>query len=140
MPKAPHLVQTNIWGVLHTGAIREAHDQRNRGWDVVLSIPDLGYFDMPYAPHPDEGGYHWASRGVDPYQVFGFMPDNLPANAATTRNIHAEGKAIEDQPVLQPGHRVAGVQAQLWSETFPIGSATCREGWGSDVEISVGAG
>src|SRR3546814_3721997 len=34
MPKAPHLVQTNIWGVLHSGAIREAHDQLNRGWDV----------------------------------------------------------------------------------------------------------
>src|SRR3546814_17232564 len=50
MPKAPHLVQTNIWGVLHSGAIREAHDQLNRGWDVILSIPDLGYFDMPYAP------------------------------------------------------------------------------------------
>ena len=118
MPKAPHLVQTNIWGVLHTGAIREAHDQMNRGWDVVLSIPDLGYFDMPYAPHPEEGGYDWASRGVDPYQVYGFMPDNLPANAATIRNIHAEGKPIEDKPVLQPGHRVAGLQAQLWSETI----------------------
>lgn len=118
MPKEPHLVQTNIWGVLHTGAIREAHDQLNRGWDVVLSIPDLGYFDMPYAPHPDEGGYDWASRGVDPYQVYGFMPDNLPANAATIRNIYAEGKAIEDKPVLAPGHRVAGLQAQLWSETI----------------------
>ncbi len=118
MPKEPHLVQTNIWGVLHTGAIREGHDQLNRGWDVVLSIPDLGYFDMPYAPHPDEGGYDWASRGVDPYQVYGFMPDNLPANAATIRNIHADGKAIEDKPVLAPGHRVAGLQAQLWSETI----------------------
>lgn len=114
----PNKVQTNIWGVLHTGAIREAHDQMNRGWDVVLSIPDLGYFDMPYAPHPDEGGYDWASRGVDPYQVFGFMPDNLPANAATIRNIHAEGEAIEDEPVLERGHRVAGLQAQLWSETI----------------------
>ncbi len=114
----PKQVQTNIWGVLHTGAIREAHDQMNRGWDAVLSIPDLGYFDMPYAPHPDEGGYDWASRGVDPYQVYGFMPDNLPANAATIRNIHAEGKAIEDKPVLQPGNRVAGLQAQLWSETI----------------------
>ncbi|MDO9370297.1 MAG: family 20 glycosylhydrolase [Sphingopyxis sp.] len=113
----PKRVQTNIWGVLHTGAIREAHDQMNRGWDAVLSIPDLGYFDMPYAPHPDEGGYDWASRAVDPYQVFGFMPDNLPANAATIRNIYAEGKAIEDKPMLQPGHRVAGLQAQLWSET-----------------------
>ncbi|MGH6632592.1 MAG: family 20 glycosylhydrolase, partial [Sphingopyxis sp.] len=114
----PKKVQTNIWGVLHTGAIREAHDQMNRGWDAVLSIPDLGYFDMPYAPHPDEGGYDWASRAVDPYQVFGFMPDNLPANAATIRNIRAEGKAIEDKPVLAPGHRVAGLQAQLWSETI----------------------
>lgn len=114
----PRKVQTNIWGVLHTGAIREAHDQMNRGWDAVLSIPDLGYFDMPYAPHPDEGGYDWASRGVDPYQVFGFMPDNLPANAATIRNIHAESKAIEDKHVLQPGHRVAGLQGQLWSETI----------------------
>lgn len=114
----PKQVQTNIWGVLHTGAIREGHDQMNRGWDAVLSIPDLGYFDMPYAPHPEEGGYNWASRGVDPYQTFGFMPDNLPANAATIRNIHAEGKAIEDKPVLQPGHRVAGLQGQLWSETI----------------------
>lgn len=114
----PKKVQTNIWGVLHAGAIREAHDQMNRGWDAVLSIPDLGYFDMPYAPHPDESGYNWASRGVDPYQVFGFMPDNLPANAATIRNIQAEGKAIEDKPVLQPGHRAAGLQAQLWSETI----------------------
>ncbi len=114
----PKKVQTNIWGVLHTGAIREAHDQMNRGWNAVLSIPDLGYFDMPYAPHPDEGGYDWASRAVDPYQVFGFMPDNLPANAATIRNIYAEGKAIEDKPVLQPGHRVAGLQGQLWSETI----------------------
>lgn len=113
----PRDVQTNIWGVLHTGAIREAHDQMNRGWQVVLSIPDLGYFDMPYAPHPDEGGYDWASRGVDPYQIFGFMPDNLPANAATIRNIMAEPKAIEDQPVLETGRRVAGLQAQLWSET-----------------------
>lgn len=116
--KMPGNVQTNIWGVLHGGAVREAHDQLNRGWDVVLSIPDLGYFDMPYAPHPDEGGYHWASRGVDDYQVFGFMPGNLPANAATIRNTHAEGKAIADEPVLQSGRRIAGVQAQLWSETI----------------------
>ena len=114
----PKQVQTNIWGVLHAGAIREGHDQMNRGWDAVLSIPDLGYFDMPYAPHPGEGGYNWASRGVDPYQVYGFMPDNLPANAATIRNIQAEGKSIEDKPALQPGRRVAGLQAQLWSETI----------------------
>lgn len=116
--KMPKNVQTNIWGVLHSGAIREAHDQLNRGWQVVLSIPDLGYFDMPYAPHPDEGGYDWASRGVDPYQVFGFMPDNLPANAATIRNIMAQERSIEDKPVREEGRAIAGLQAQLWSETI----------------------
>lgn len=116
--KMPKDVQTNIWGVLHGGAVREAHDQMNRGWQVVLSIPDLGYFDMPYAPHPDEGGYDWASRGVDPWQVFGFMPDNLPANAATIRNIMAQEKPIEDKPVREAGRGIAGLQAQLWSETI----------------------
>lgn len=136
----PAKVQTNIWGVLHGGAIREAHDQMNRSWDAILSIPDLGYFDMPYAPHPEEGGYDWASRGVDEYQVFGFMPGNLPANAATIRNILAEGKPIDDAPTLAPGHRVAGVQGQLWSETirtdgqvdymlFPRLLALAERGW-----------
>ncbi|WP_374408585.1 family 20 glycosylhydrolase [Pelagerythrobacter sp.] len=116
--RMPDNAQTNIWSVLHTGAIREAHDQLNRGWDVVLSIPNLGYFDMPYAPHPEEGGYDWATRGVDTHQVFGFMPDNLPANAALIANIQATPQIIADEPVLQPGHRIAGLQAQLWSETI----------------------
>ncbi|WP_343520242.1 family 20 glycosylhydrolase [Sphingomonas sp.] len=138
--RMPANVQTNIWGVLHKGAIREGHDQLNRGWEVVLSIPDLGYFDMPYAPHPEEGGYNWASRGVSPYQVFGFMPDNLPANAATIRTTFAVPEAIEDKPVLEPGRRIAGVQAQLWSETirtdgqvdymlFPRLLALAERGW-----------
>ena len=138
--RMPANVLTNIWGVLHTGAIREAHDQLNRGWDVVLSIPDLGYFDMPYAPHPDEGGYYWASRGVDSHQVFGFMPDNLPANAALIPTINALPQSIEDKPLRQPGRRIAGIQAQLWSETvrtdaqvdymlFPRLLALAERGW-----------
>lgn len=136
----PKDAQSNIWGVLHTGAIREAHDQMNRGWNVVLSIPDLGYFDMPYAPHPEEGGYDWASRGVSVRQVFGFMPDNLPANAALIRNTRAQAVPIEDKPQLQAGRKVAGVQAQLWSETvrtdakvdymlFPRLFALAERGW-----------
>ncbi|MCA1199580.1 carbohydate-binding domain-containing protein [Sphingomonas sp. R647] len=138
--RMPANVLTNIWGVLHTGAIREAHDQLNRDWDVVLSIPDLGYFDMPYAPHPEEGGYYWASRGVDSHQVFGFMPDNLPANAALIPNISAQPQPIEDKPIREPGRRIAGIQAQLWSETvrtdaqvdymlFPRLLALAERGW-----------
>lgn len=114
----PKETQSNIWGTLFTGAIAEAHDQLNRGWNVVLSIPDLGYLDMPYAPHPDEGGYDWASRAVSVRQVFGFMPDNLPANAATITTTHATPGEIADEPALAPGHRIAGLQAQLWSETI----------------------
>mgnify|MGYP004516116331 CR=1 FL=1 len=138
--RMPKDAQTNIWGMLHTSAVHEAHDQMNRGWATVLSIPDLGYYDMPYAPHPDEGGYDWASRGVDPYQVFAFMPDNLPANAALIHNTHAQYKALGDKPTLNRGHSVAGVQAQLWSETirtdanveymlFPRLLALAERGW-----------
>lgn len=119
--RMPKDAQTNIWGVLHTGAIREAHDQMNRGWNVVLSIPDLGYFDMPYAPHPEEGGYDWATRGVDTWKVFGFMPDNLTANAARIANIMARPTPIADEPRRQPGTRIAGLQAQLWTETIRTG-------------------
>lgn len=136
----PAKVQTNIWGVLHTGSVFEAHDQANRGWDVVLSIPNLGYFDMPYAPHPQEGGYDWATRGIDTYQVFGFMPGNLPANAALIRNIKAQAQPIPDSTPLQQGRGFAGVQAQLWSETvrtdagveymlFPRLLALAERGW-----------
>ncbi|MEJ8628951.1 family 20 glycosylhydrolase [Sphingomonas sp. I4] len=95
----------------------EAHGQANRGWKTVLSIPDLGYFDMPYAADPNETGYDWASRGVDSFQVFGFMPGNLAANAALIPDILAQPKAIGDTVPLQPGRSIAGIQAQLWSET-----------------------
>src|SRR3546814_12455326 len=89
-----------------------------RGWDVVLSIPDLGYFDMPYAPHPDESGYNWASRGVDTHQVFGFMPGNIPANAAMIRDIRAIAQPVPDEPVRSEERRVGKA----------CGS-TCRSRW-----------
>jgi hexosaminidase len=115
--RMPAKVQTNIWSNLHAGGVAEAHGQANRGWKTVLSIPDLGYFDMPYAADPNETGYDWASRGVDSFQVFGFMPGNLAANAALIPNILAQPKAIADTTPLQPGRAIAGIQAQLWSET-----------------------
>ena len=115
--RMPAKVQTNIWSNLHGGGVAEAHGQANRGWKTVLSIPDLGYFDMPYAADPDETGYDWASRGVDSFQVFGFMPGNLAANAALIPNILSQPKPVADTVPLQPGRTIAGIQAQLWSET-----------------------
>ncbi|MEP9401240.1 family 20 glycosylhydrolase [Sphingomonas silueang] len=138
--KMPARVQSNIWSGVHTGAPAEAHAQANRGWDIVLSVPDLGYFDMPYAPDPDEGGYDWASRGVDPFQVFAFMPGNLPANAALIPDIQQRPLPVADTVPLEPGRGIKGVQAQLWSETvrsdgqveymlFPRLLALAERGW-----------
>jgi hexosaminidase len=72
--------------------------------------------------------------------VFGFMPDNLPANAALIPNISAQPQPIEDKPIREPGRRIAGIQAQLWSETvrtdaqvdymlFPRLLALAERGW-----------
>jgi hexosaminidase len=113
----PRAVQTNIWGTLFWGGIAEAHTQANHGWDVVISMPDIGYLDMPYVPHPLETGYDWASRGVDTLQIFGFMTDNLPANAALIRDTNAKLQTIEDKTPRASGRGFAGLQAQLWSET-----------------------
>ena len=116
--KMPKSVQTNIWGTLFWGGIAEAHTQANQGWDVVLSIPDIGYLDMPYVPHPLERGYDWASRSVDTLQIFGFMTDNLPANAALIRDTFARPQTIEDKTPRGAGRDIVGLQAQLWSETI----------------------
>ncbi|WP_082464018.1 family 20 glycosylhydrolase [Sphingomonas sp. Leaf17] len=138
--RMPAAVQTNIWGGLHTGGVAEAHAQANRGWRTVLSMPDAGYFDMPYAADPDETGYTWASRGVDTFQAFGFMPGNLPANGALIPDILARPTAVSDSVPLAPGRAITGLQAQLWSETvrrdmqvdymlFPRLLALAERGW-----------
>jgi len=43
------------------------------------------YFDHPYEPDPEERGYYWAPRFIDTRKTFGFMPDDLYANADVTR-------------------------------------------------------
>lgn len=115
--KMPRDVQSNIWGGLFTGAVAETHEETNRGWDTVLSIPDFDYLDMPYAPDPNERGYDWATRGNDTFSVFSFMPGNLAANAAITKNITAHPQTLTDDTPLQSGRHIEGIQAQLWSET-----------------------
>jgi hexosaminidase len=113
----PKNVQSNIWGGLFTGGVTEAHSQANRGWNIVISIPDVAYLDMPYAPHPMERGYDWAARDVDPFETFAFMPENLPANASIATDIKSLPGKLDDTAPLTPGHGIKGLQAQLWSET-----------------------
>jgi hexosaminidase len=113
----PKKVQSNIWSDLFTSAPAEAHVHANHGWRTVLGVPNLLYFDMPYAPHPLERGYDWGTRGVDTFKVFSFLPENLPANASVMKDIKNKPTKVSDTEPLAPGRELAGSQAQLWSET-----------------------
>ncbi|MFD1619489.1 family 20 glycosylhydrolase [Thalassotalea marina] len=131
----PKDVYSYIWGPLPagghfaSGAQAMASEQAHRGWNVVLSTPDVFYFDFPYEVDPKERGYNWASRRIDSRNVFNFMPGNLPIHAefrVDTKGHHFEiddtlhkdedGKILH-QP-LPKGYQVAGVQGQIWSETI----------------------
>lgn len=52
---------------------------------VVLTQATHLYFDHPYEPDPEERGYYWAPRFIDTRKTFGFMPDDVYANADFTR-------------------------------------------------------
>jgi hexosaminidase len=114
----PAKVQSNSWGNLFGGGIAEAHRHANQGWDVVMSTPETLYFDMPYAADGWERGTDWASRTTDLYKVFGFMPENLGANAAVMTDSKGSGVSIADNVPLAAGHQITGMQGQLWSETI----------------------
>jgi hexosaminidase len=126
MPKG---VYSYIWGSLPGGAHKMVSEQAHRGWNVVLSIPDVFYFDFPYEVDPKERGYNWASRRIDSRNVFNFMPDNLPIHAEF--RVDTSGQNFESDDTIQKNesgkiiHRpmpenfkVAGVQGQIWSETI----------------------
>lgn len=115
--KMPAKVQSNIWGDLFTAAPAEAHRAANLGWNTVIAVPNVLYFDIPYVTHPLERGYDWPSRGTDSFKVFSFMPENLPANASVMKDIRAKATTMTDPVPLDPGRSIAGAQANLWSET-----------------------
>lgn len=115
--KMPAAVQSDIWGDLFTGAPAEAHATANRAWKTVIAVPNVLYFDVPYAPDPLERGYDWPTRGTDTFKVFSFLPQNLPANASVMKDIKNKPPTAGDTEPLQAGRSFAGAQAQLWSET-----------------------
>jgi len=124
----PALVQSNAWTPLFWEGHKAAHEQANRGWQVVVSTPDVTYFDFPYQADPKEPGFYWASRGTDSRKVFEFMPDNLPAHAEIWRDRNGQNYVADDQlqrdiqgsvlhRPLAAGRTFSGLQGHLWSET-----------------------
>ena len=126
--KMPKDVYSYIWGSLPGGAHKQVSEQASRNWQVVLSIPDVFYFDFPYEVDPKERGYNWASRRIDTRNLFNFMPDNLPIHAEFRLDTLGQHYEIDDtlqkndqgaithQP-LPKNYQVVGIQGQLWSET-----------------------
>jgi hexosaminidase len=113
----PEKIQANIWGLLPSAGYNRAHDFVNRGWDTILSFPDVLYFDFPYQADPQEPGYYWGARNTDSFQVFQFMPDNLPVHAEFWTDSMGNSFVSDEQINLKNGAKVRGIQAQLWSET-----------------------
>ncbi|MEW6989890.1 family 20 glycosylhydrolase [Colwelliaceae bacterium 6441] len=149
----PKDVYSYIWGALPWGAHQMVSEQARRNWHIVLSIPDVFYFDFPYEVDPKERGYKWASRRVDSRNVFNFMPDNLPIHAEFRVDTLGHHFTIDDttqtndkgeithQP-LPENFKVSGIQGQLWSETvrsetqaeymiFPRMIALAERAWSS---------
>ncbi|MBL4911504.1 MAG: carbohydate-binding domain-containing protein [Alteromonadaceae bacterium] len=123
----PAIVQANAWDVLFWGGHKNVHKLANQNWQIVLSNPDVLYFDFPYEADPKEYGYYWASRHTNTEKIFQFMPDNLPANAEfyldrednpytadDTKQYDKQGKLVSAP--LRKGIKFLGIQGQLWSE------------------------
>ncbi|MDP2634943.1 MULTISPECIES: family 20 glycosylhydrolase [unclassified Pseudoalteromonas] len=113
--KMPNNVQSNAWATLSEGGHEVAHRHANQGWDVVLSSPDVTYFDFPYQSHPQERGNHWASRAIDSKKVFEFMPDNLPAHAEIWQSVKSQNYSADDRQSMRT-KSFYGLQGHLWSE------------------------
>ncbi len=109
----------NIW---EWGVADRAYRLANAGYEVIISAATHLYFDHPYEAHPDERGYYWAARYTDLAKVFGFMPDNLYANAdftlagAPIENL--EAMVGRELPTLQKPENLLGIQGQVWTETI----------------------
>ncbi|MDD1784242.1 carbohydate-binding domain-containing protein [Enterovibrio sp. ZSDZ35] len=109
----------NIW---EWGVADRAYNLANNGYGVIYNQATHFYFDHPYEPDPEERGYYWAPRFTDTRKSFGFMPDDLYANADFTR----AGAPITKQEVLDAAgvktlerpENVLGLQGSVWTETI----------------------
>ncbi|VUD40234.1 Chitobiase [Thalassocella blandensis] len=109
----------NIW---EWGVADRAYRLANNGYQVVMSQATHLYFDHPYETHPEERGYYWAARYTDTRKVFNYMPDNLYANADTTKDgqpiNNLEAMVGRELPKLKKPENILGIQGQVWSETI----------------------
>ena len=123
----PEKVQVNVWTPLFWDGHKVAHNSANKEWRVVMSSPDVTYFDFPYEADPKERGYYWGTRFTNTRQVFEFMPENLPLHAEIWTDRENRPMELDDtaKPAndkqaaylpMQKGKFIYGMQGHLWSE------------------------
>mgnify|MGYP001037389042 FL=1 len=103
----------NVWDVLAAGGSDNISHFSEAGIPVVLSFPDVLYFDFPYASHPFEPGYYWGSKATSVEKVFSLMPEHLSLHSnewVDRMGDHYTPKADADISTL------VGIQGQLWTE------------------------
>jgi hexosaminidase len=120
-------VTVNAWdNIWEFGVADRAYRLANEDYNVVLSSGTHLYFDHPQEAHPQEAGFYWASRFINTRKVFGFMPDNLYANADTMRNgtpiVNLEADVGRELVSLEKPDNILGMQGQIWSETIRTSS------------------
>ncbi len=106
-------VRVNFWETLSADGDENAYKWANRGYDIVISVPDYLYFDFPQAIDQRERGFYWATRENPLKKVFAFSPENLPSNASYS--VNRDGKGFEASS-NEPNAQFAGMSVQLWSE------------------------
>ena len=109
----------NIW---EWGVADRAYNLANSGYDVVYNHATHLYFDHPYEPDANERGYYWAPRFIDTRKTYGYMPDDVYANADFTRAgapiTKEEVLAVAGVKSLERPENVLGIQGSVWTETI----------------------
>ncbi|XP_052813846.1 beta-hexosaminidase-like [Mya arenaria] len=114
----------NAWNTIwEQGKGKRAIEFANAGYHTILSMATHLYFDHPYEPDPLERGLYWATRFIDTFKVFKFMPDDIFANA----DVNSMGNIIDRDTLCSvPGNcpelihpeNIIGMEACVWGETI----------------------
>jgi len=110
---ATNNASVNFWETLSADGDENAYKWAEKGYDLIISVPDYLYFDFPQAIDPEERGLYWATRANTLKKVFAFAPENLPQNAANSLNRNGEAFIASSNV---PEAKFKGMSVQLWSE------------------------
>jgi hexosaminidase len=108
-------VWNSLWGNQDLG-----YRLANAGYPIVLCNVTNFYFDLAYSRDPREPGLYWGGF-VDHYDAFSFIPYDLYQSVKADQMGRPFNPAVDFKNMerLSPTgkDKIAGLQAQLWSET-----------------------